>query len=81
MRSRLSPLTSCRKDMSPTTRVAPRLRPYAKPAAALITPSMPLAPRFAATAAPMPEPLTWDAGSFISGLDDLNMNTEVPYLS
>ena len=44
--------------MSPTSSVAPRLRPNAKPAAALITPSMPLAPLFAATAAPIPELVT-----------------------
>ena len=46
---------SCRKEMSPTTRVTPRLRPNAKPAALLSTPSMPLAPLLAATGAPSPD--------------------------
>ena len=40
--------------MSPTTRVQPRPRPSAKPAAVDSTPSMPLAPRLAATGAPRP---------------------------
>ena len=54
VRSRLRPLTSCRKVTSPTTRVTPRPRPSAKPAAVDSTPSMPLAPRLAATGAPRP---------------------------
>ena len=45
---------SCRKETSPTTSVAGLFRPKANPAALLITPSMPLAPRFAATGAPTP---------------------------
>ena len=54
-RSRQRPLMSCRKEMSPTTRVTPRPRLKAKPAALLRTPSMPLAPRLAATGAPSPD--------------------------
>ena len=44
VRSRLRPLTSCRKETSPISRVAALRRPNAHPAAVLIRPSMPLAP-------------------------------------
>jgi hypothetical protein len=54
LRSRLRPLMSWRNDRSPTTSVVPRPSPSAKPAAVDSTPSMPLAPRLAATGAPTP---------------------------
>lgn len=43
---------SCRKDTSPISSVVARPRPKAKPAAVLMMPSMPLAPRLAAIGAP-----------------------------
>ena len=52
--SRLRPLMSCRKEMSPMSSVVARLRPKAKPAAVLMMPSIPLAPRLAAMGAPSP---------------------------
>eukprot|EP00955_Chlamydomonas_euryale_P084367 363955-Chlamydomonas_euryale.AAC.2 len=67
-RSSDSPLESCRKEMSPMTSVVGRDRPSAKPAADDTTPSMPLAPRLAATGKPsngddVPPPPTKDAAA------------------
>ena len=47
-------MASCWNETSPTRSVAGRPKPAANPAAALKTPSMPLAPRFAAVGAPGP---------------------------
>ena len=46
----ISAVRSCSSERSPIIRVAGRPRPQAKPAAVETIPSMPLAPRFAATA-------------------------------
>ena len=55
-RSSSSPLASCWKLTSPMSSVTGWPRPAAYPAAALTTPSMPLAPRLAATGTPGPDP-------------------------